>query len=139
MAYSVNSSTDSCYPGTSVLINKLGLKNQEALDAVESVAVALHSAEIESEASDIPFSFDFYCNLHKRLFGDIYDWAGELRTIDVSKKGTIFYPADSLADLGKAKFARLQSMNEFQGLGRAELLRIKLLLFYPLMYSDTSL
>ncbi len=122
MAYSVNSSTDSCYPGTSVLINKLGLKNQEALDAVESVAVALHSAEIESEASDIPFSFDFYCNLHKRLFGDVYEWAGELRTIDISKKGTVFYSADSLADLGKAKFARLQSMNEFQGLGRAELI-----------------
>ena len=40
MAYSVTSSQDGCYPGTTVLINKLGLKNQQALDKVESVAVA---------------------------------------------------------------------------------------------------
>ncbi len=32
MAYSVTSSNDGCYPGTTVLINKLGLKSQEALD-----------------------------------------------------------------------------------------------------------
>lgn len=90
MAYSVTSSNDGCYPGTTVLINKLGLKSQEALDNVESVTVALRSAEIESEQSDTPLTFDFYCGLHKRLFSDLYDWAGELRTIDFSKKGTSF-------------------------------------------------
>ena len=49
MAYSITSSNDGRYPGTTVLINKLGLKSQEALDNVESVTVALRSAEIESE------------------------------------------------------------------------------------------
>ena len=121
MTYSVTSSIDGCYPGTTVLINKLGLKNQEALDNVESVAVTLHSAEIESEPFDAPFTFDFYCGLHKRLFGDLYDWAGELRTIDFSKKGTPFYPASDLRELGNAKFARLKDMNDFQGLNRSEL------------------
>lgn len=121
MAYSVTSSNDGCYPGTAVLINKLGLKSQEALGNVESVTVALRSAEIESEPSDAPFTFDFYCGLHKRLFGDLYDWAGELRTIDVSKKGTSFYPAGDLRELGNAKFARLRDMNGFQGLNRSEL------------------
>ena len=122
MAYSVNSSNSGCYPGTTVLINKLGLKSQAALDNVESVAVALRSAEIESDPPDTPFTFDFYCGLHKRLFGDLYDWAGELRTIDFSKKGTSFYPAGDLHKLGNAKFTRLKNMNEFQGLERAELI-----------------
>ena len=122
MTYSITSSNDGCYPDTTVLINKLGLKNQEALDNVESVAVALHSAEIESESSNAPFTFDFYCGLHKRLFGDLYDWAGELRTIDFSKKGTSFYPARKLRALGNAKFARLQELDEFQGLNRSELI-----------------
>ena len=121
MAYSVTSSNDGCYPGTTVLINKLGLKSQEALDNVESVTVALRSAEIESEPSDASFTFDFYCGLHKRLFGDLYDWAGELRTIDFSKKGTSFYPASDLRELGNAKFARLKDMNDFHGLDRSEL------------------
>ena len=122
MTYSITSSNDGCYPDTTVLINKLGLKNQEALDNVESVAVALHSTEIESESSNAPFTFDFYCGLHKRLFGDLYDWAGELRTIDFSKKGTSFYPARNLRTLGNAKFARLQELDEFQGLSRSELI-----------------
>lgn len=122
MAYSVTSSNDGCYPGTTVLINKLGLKSQAALDAAESVAATLHSTEIECEPCDVPFTFDFYCCLHKRLFGDLYAWAGELRTIDFSKKGSNFYPADGLRALGNAKFDRLQAMNEFQGLSRAQLI-----------------
>lgn len=83
--YSVNSSDHGCYPGTTVLINKLGLKNQEAPDAAERVAVTLHSAEIQSSPCDAPFTFSFYCSLHKQLFGDLYEWAGEVRTIDFSK------------------------------------------------------
>ena len=121
MAYSITSSNEDCYPGTTVLINKLGLKSQTALDDVESVTVALRSAEIESEPSDAPFTFEYYRRLHKRLFGDLYDWAGELRTVDFSKKGTAFYPAGNLQEFGNAKFARLQDMHEFRGLRRSEL------------------
>ena len=116
MSYSITASNVGCYPGTTVLVNKLGLKCQQALDEAESVAVSLRLAQIESEAVDAPFTFAFYCDLHKRLFGDLYDWAGKLRTIDFSKKGTAFYPASELCKIGNAKFARLQEMNEFRGL-----------------------
>lgn len=122
MAYSITSSNDGCYSGTTVMINKLGLKSQTALDEVEAVAVTLHSAEIEGEGFDAPFTFDFYCNLHKRLFGDLYEWAGELRTVDLSKKGTFFYPAESLRRFGNAKFERLQELDEFRGLSRSQLI-----------------
>lgn len=122
MTYSVTSSSDGCYPGTTVLINKLGITDQETLDEVESIAVTLHSTEIESESPNTPFTFDFYCNLHKRLFGDLYEWAGELRSIDFSKKGTSFYPAGELRELGKAKFDRLSDMNEFRGADRLQII-----------------
>lgn len=121
MAYSVTSSEDGCYPGTSVLINKPGLKKQEALDEAESVAVALRSAQIEDERPNDLFTFSFYCDLHRRLFGDIYEWAGKLRTVDLSKKGTAFYPAKDLRRIGTAKFDRLIKMNEFQSLTRTQL------------------
>ncbi len=85
MAYSVTASQDSCYPGSTVLVNKIGLREQSALDRAESVAFAFHSAEIELKPCCEPFTFEFYCSLHKRLFGDIYEWAGEIRTIDFSK------------------------------------------------------
>lgn len=116
MAYSVDAANDNCYPNTTVLINKLGLKTQEALDEAEKIAVSLHSVEIERSSPSEPFNFAYYCALHKRLFEDLYDWAGELRTINLSKKGTHFYPANELHHLGKAMFQRLQAAHEFRGL-----------------------
>ncbi len=122
MAYSIDSVADCCYPGTSVLINKLGLQNQTVLDEAESIAVSLRTTQILTSFTDnTPFTFAFYCDLHKQLFGDIYDWAGTLRTINLSKKGTAFYPAEKLAELGKAKFRYLQENHEFCNLPRKSL------------------
>lgn len=120
MAYNIITSDDSCYDGTSVLINKFDIKNQDLLSQAETNFVLLHSAEIRNSTVSEPFTFPFYCSLHKRLFGDIYSWAGELRKVDFSKKGTNFYPSADLAQLGKAKFDYLQRHNEFSGMERRE-------------------
>lgn len=120
MAYSINATQDHCYPGTTVLINKLGLKSQEALDQAERISVTLHTVELEAEEFTAPFTFSFYCHLHKVLFEDLYEWAGQLRTIDLSKKGTSFYPAEKLEYYGEAKFRYLSSQNEFQNLDKAD-------------------
>ena len=87
MAYSITSTDAGCYPNTSVLINKLGLQTQEALDEAERIAVTFRSVEREKTEDSSPFTFEFYCKLHEHLFSDIYEWAGTLRTIDLSKKG----------------------------------------------------
>lgn len=118
MSYSLDSTQDTCYPGTTVLVNKLGLRSQEALDEAEKVAVPLRSMELEQETIREPFTFSFYCSLHERLFGDIYPWAGQIRTVDLSKKGTSFCPASRVKELGEAKFQRLQEMDELRGLPR---------------------
>ncbi len=123
MSYAISSTTADCYPGTTVLINKLGLHSQEMLDEVERVMTGVQTVEIEKEQSSEPFTFNFYLNLHRRLFGDIYDWAGKLRTIDLSKKGTTFYSADNLKSIGTAIFDRLQQRSEFRGLPRGTFVR----------------
>lgn len=120
MAYSINSTSDSCYPGTTVLINKLGLKNQDALDLAERVTTSLRAVEIEKENCPEVFSFEYYCNIHKRLFSDIYEWAGNLRTIDFSKKGTVFCPAKDISNVGTAIFSHLQKENEFRNISKTE-------------------
>lgn len=119
MAYSIKSAQDGCYPGTTVLINKLGLKDQEALNQAERISVTLRAAELEANTFTEPFTFGFYRSLHKVLFADLYDWAGELRTIDISKKGTRFYPCAELQKFGEAKFQYLASENEFRGIPQA--------------------
>ena len=119
MGYSLSASDDHCYPGTTVLVNRLGLKSQEALNRAEMMAVSLHAIDIEEEMPQERFTFSFYCRLHARLFGDLYDWAGKLRSVNLTKKGTSFYRADQLERLGSAKFQYLQEMHEFRDLPRA--------------------
>ena len=121
MAYSIDATQDRCYPGTTVLVNKMDIHDQEELSRAEKIIVSVHSIEIEQNPPVDPFTFDLYRTLHKELFGDVYDWAGELRTVNLSKKGTAFYRADALPQLGKAKFDYLQSRNEFRGLSHDEL------------------
>ena len=121
MAYSIGSSQDDCYPGTTVLINKPDLRNQAALDQAERVIVTLRAAELGLRTYTEPFTFDFYRMLHRELFQDLYAWAGELRTIDLSKKGTRFYPAAELLRYGQAKFRYLAEENEFRGIPKDEL------------------
>ena len=82
--------------------------------------MTLRSVEIEQEELPAAFSFDFYKGLHKRLFQDLYEWAGELRKINMSKSGTNFCPAEKIQSLGEAKFRRLQDMNEFSDLPKDE-------------------
>ena len=84
MGYSIEATEDGCYPGTTVLVNKLGIRDQKELDRAERILVALHAVEIEQNPPTAPFDLALYCDLHKRLFGDLYDWAGELRRIYLS-------------------------------------------------------
>ena len=118
MAYSVEDLSENCYPGTTVLINKLNIRSQSALDDIERVTTGLHTVEIEKEDPAEPFTFAYYKSLHKRLFGDLYDWAGENRKVDLSKKGTVFCKAENLEEIGTAIFNRLQRKKEFRDLNR---------------------
>lgn len=121
MSYSITDSDANCYPGTTVLVNKLGIRSQQNLDEVEKIVTTLHAAQIESTPPDDPFTFAFYLKLHKLLFEDLYDWAGTLRTVDLSKQGTVFSSCKNLNKLGNAIFERLQSRNELRGLSQRRL------------------
>lgn len=71
------------YPGISVLQNKLGLREQGALDHAERLFV---SARLLS-ATSVPQTFDYahFRALHFHMFQDVYDWAGQERTVLISK------------------------------------------------------
>lgn len=123
ISYSVESTTKDCYPGTTVLINKLGIKNQNHLDEIETMIVSVKSAEIElSFSSDADFDFEFYKDLHRLLFEDIYEWAGTVRTINISKKQTSFCSTEQIQATGENIFKYLQKANYFSDLPYDELI-----------------
>ena len=48
MAYSLDSLKDDCYPGTTVLINKLDIRNEKLLSKAEQTIIAINYAQIET-------------------------------------------------------------------------------------------
>ena len=72
-------------PATGVLRNKLGLRSSAELEAAEREIT--HAALIFLRESPVPASYDLphLCVVHHRIFGDIYDWAGQLRTVAIAK------------------------------------------------------
>ena len=106
--YSLEVSQDSCYPDTTVLVNKLDIRTQELLTEAESVLVTSCSVKLEKTMRFENVDFDYYKNLHRQMFSDLYDWAGTVRKINISKKGTVFCNASDIERIGTLKFERLQ-------------------------------
>ncbi|MBO7473145.1 MAG: Fic family protein [Ruminococcus sp.] len=114
--YRIDGCQWNCYPGTTVLINKLGIKDQSELDAVEKQITLLRGIQAEQQTEFRNVDLDFYKRLHSLLFGDIYDWAGCLRTINISKKGTVFCDHSQLEKVGTKKFERLEKLDFLCGM-----------------------
>lgn len=74
--------------GTDVLKNKLDISDSNALLKAERKAAFQVVKEIQLSAP--PFTFDQLCDLHRRLFSKVYEWAGEVRTIPMSKGSSRF-------------------------------------------------
>lgn len=102
-----------CYPGTTVLRNKLALTDQDELDEYETAMFIVRSEEHWPEGD---LDVAHYLSLHHHLFQDVYDWAGELRSIRIGKGGNWFcYPEHIQAQL-KHVFQLLANADAFKGL-----------------------
>ncbi|MGN1420386.1 MAG: Fic/DOC family protein [Eubacterium sp.] len=115
MGYDINASTSNCYEGTTCLINKLGITDESKLKEFEGAVTFAKASELEKNPISTAFDIEHYRAIHKYLFEDIYDWAGEYRTVNLSKKGTKFAPADKISDLMTSCFTRLKENDFFQG------------------------
>ena len=114
MGYSIEAATADCYDGTTCLINKFGIKDDKQLSFVESQITFAKGSELENNPIKGNFDFEHYKSIHKYLFDEIYDWAGQIRKVNISKKGTKFAKADEIEQLADACFSRLKSKNYFK-------------------------
>lgn len=105
------------YDDVPVLKNKLDIKSEDTLDLIESEQTRANMMLLYEEGfSD--FSAKGLCEIHRFLFGDIYDWAGEYRKINIQKAErllggrSVWYSNDDYIDrdLNKA-FKELLSFN----------------------------
>lgn len=75
------------YANTNALINNYGIKDSAQLSRVEAHA---YTKAVMEGIPKGDFSLDHLKNTHKALFGEVYSWAGEIRTVDISKGDTLF-------------------------------------------------
>lgn len=116
MSYSIDSITDDCYEGTTCLVNKLGIKNEKQLSEIEADITFAKTSKLEETPLKGNFNLEHYKSIHKFLFEDLYSWAGELRKINISKKGTNFANTDELEYLCKECFQRLKENNYYRNI-----------------------
>lgn len=95
------------YPNTNILKNKLDIYSQQELDTIEYLLTELAILKIEFQPS--PYTFKYWCALHKQLFNDVYTWAGEIRTIDISKGNTRFCNTARIAIEAEKIFIKLKN------------------------------
>ncbi|WP_331758002.1 Fic family protein (plasmid) [Nocardia sp. NBC_01377] len=83
--------------GEDMLANLLGLHNERELRAREYAETTKRALEIALGTVQIPATRDLteLSAIHAHLFGNIYSWAGQLRTVGLGKgTGAFLHPAD---------------------------------------------
>lgn len=116
MSYSIESLNSDCYDGTTCLINKYNITDEKVLKDLETTVTFSKITEYTLNPLFDTFDVEHYKSIHKYIFEDIYKWAGEYRTVDMTKKGTAFAKAVNIDSLMNNCFDRLNKMNCFRGL-----------------------
>ena len=107
--------TDFTIPGTGVLRNKLGITDPAALSRTATDSTALRLASLQESPVRGGFDSAHLQAIHHHIFQDIYDWAGELRTID---NGNL--PASQVEKSIDSVLDRLSRENHLKGLSAEE-------------------
>lgn len=73
-------------PATGTLVNKLGIRDSKDLQLVEYRVSAVRIEELALNPIRGDFDLRHLKAIHGRIFGDVYEWAGQERTINFSKR-----------------------------------------------------
>ena len=101
-----------CLENSNVLINKLGIADEEELQEAEQQLTELGALDIDFNHP--PYDLNYLCELHQKLFGDIYGWAGEIRSIDLTKGGTRFCTCSRIMAEADKQFKTLAAAHYFE-------------------------
>lgn len=96
MKYSIETSEGDFEPGSDhkVLKNKLGITSEGDIDEAENtLLLKLYEYLFEPEFQLESLSFVDIKDWHRKWLKPIYDWAGSIRTVDMSKGGFRFAAA----------------------------------------------
>jgi len=82
---------------THVLLNKLGIDDDYLLTVTESIWCGRRLEELAIKPIKIK-SAETILKIHGYIFQDMYEWAGKVRTVQISKEGTQFLPTERFSE-----------------------------------------
>lgn len=96
------------YPGTNVLKNRLGIRDADAFEDFEMAAMLQRMRE---GLPKIDMTAEGFCLIHKHLFQDVFDWAGQYRTVQIAKSQSFFCRAEFIASAMQQLFAQMATQS----------------------------
>lgn len=108
-----------------VLENKLGIRDPQSMKQIEEQIVPLRTAEIYSSFHINNFDFEALKAIHEKLFSDIYQMAGQVRTVDIAKDGNSapFCYIQFIEQEQQRIFSALKQDNSYVGLPQEDFVR----------------
>ncbi len=112
-----------CIPGTAVLKNKAGITNQNLLDEYEADFTAIRILELAHTAVEGNFDLAHLCKIHAYLFQDVYEWAGEIRSVDIIRGDSRFCNVRQIQSYSHTIFSALAAEEYLKNLESTALAR----------------
>lgn len=114
-------------PTSGILKNKFKLTQQPLLDRAEADAVAVRSTLLQGNPLKGNFDSHHLQQIHQYLFQDVYEWAGQFRTIFIAKADfagsghiTRFTPPELIEEQLRDVFEGLAGDRFLEGLPRRD-------------------
>ncbi len=95
------------YKGTEVLRNKMGIRDEKLLEEYETKIVAFKIATISTKTISMPYTPERLKFIHKYLFDEVYEFAGEYRGENITKDNFRFAEFQYIEDNIKQIFQKI--------------------------------
>ncbi len=102
-------------PVSGVLYNKLRLRSAAALEAAEREITYAALILLDESPVSLSYNLSHLQEIHKRIFGDVFQWAGQIRTVAVAK-GAMFCLPQYIDSSAAAIFRELHDEGCLRGL-----------------------
>jgi cell filamentation protein len=110
-------------PGTGLLLNLIGASTKAELENAEADLSFSRLIQLMDRPPNATGDLGELCAIHRHLFQDIYEWAGEIRTVDVRKNvpgAEFFLPVAMITRASAFAANGLRSDGMLHGLKRGQ-------------------
>ncbi len=138
--YDIGTSEDEFEPGSSntVLSNKLGIDSVDDMNDAETELLLQLYEHVLADSESESLTIDHLATWHRKWLGNVYEWAGTYRTVNMGKGGFEFAAALQIPKLLEgfendflSKFPQLPDMDETQAVTFLAQSHVEFILIHP--------